>query len=53
MRIQYLSDLHLEFRENADYLRHHLPPVTGDILIVAGDCCCLDGTQRFPTDPLQ
>jgi Icc-related predicted phosphoesterase len=37
MRIQYCSDLHLEFEQNRRYLETSPLTVTGDILILAGD----------------
>jgi len=37
MRIQYASDLHLEFDDNEEYLRHNPLQVSGEILILAGD----------------
>lgn len=37
MRIQYVSDLHLEFQDNSRYLKHNELPVTGDVLVLAGD----------------
>ena len=37
MRIQYMSDLHLEFQKNSRYLKHNELPVTGDVLVLAGD----------------
>ena len=32
MKIQYMSDLHLEFCDNSRCMKHNELPVTGDIL---------------------
>ena len=42
LKIQYVSDLHLEFPQNRAYLEAHPLEPTGDILIVAGDSAYLD-----------
>lgn len=42
MKIQFVSDLHLEFPENRIYLAKHPLEITGDYLIVAGDTAYLD-----------
>lgn len=37
MKIQYCSDLHMEFPENRDFVNTHTLNVTGEVLVVAGD----------------
>lgn len=37
MNVQYLSDLHLEFPENREYIRNNPIIPSADILIIAGD----------------
>lgn len=44
MRIQYMSDLHLEFRENSRFFKELEIPVTGDVLVLAGDTMYLRDT---------
>ncbi|MEO8147860.1 MAG: metallophosphoesterase [Bacteroidia bacterium] len=37
MKIQYCSDLHLEFKENKNFLKEHPIKAIGEILLLAGD----------------
>ena len=37
MKLQYCSDLHLEFRENREFIKENPLQVKGDILLLAGD----------------
>ena len=50
MKIQYASDLHLEFEENTDFLISNPLKVTGEILILAGDIHVF-GSRNFMKNP--
>ncbi len=41
MKIQYMSDLHMELSDNSRYIKHSEIPVTGDVLVIAGDTAYL------------
>jgi len=50
MKIQYCSDLHLEFPGNEEFMRKHPLKPEGDILILAGDIvpfCMMDEHSGF------
>ena len=39
MKIQYFSDLHLEFQDNLNWIDNNTIERVGDVLIIAGDLC--------------
>lgn len=41
MKIQFMSDLHLELSDNSRYIKDLEIPVTGDVLVLAGDTAYL------------
>lgn len=45
LRIQFVSDLHLEFPENSLYLEQHPLQVKGDILLIGGDSAYLGSVE--------
>ena len=50
MKIQYASDLHLEFKENADFIMKNPLKVTGEILILDGDITVIN-SEDFMENP--
>ncbi|MEN8226872.1 MAG: metallophosphoesterase [Bacteroidota bacterium] len=46
MKIQFCSDLHLEFPDNREFLNTHPIQVRGDILLLAGDIVPLGEIER-------
>ena len=44
MRIQYMSDLHMELWDNSRYIRTNEFEVVGDVLVLAGDTFYLRDT---------
>lgn len=47
MKIQYCSDLHLEFKENREYIKTNPLSVVGDVLILAGDIVPFEVYRKY------
>jgi len=47
VKIQYCSDLHLEFHENNSFLKHNPLKIEGDILILAGDILLFKDINKY------
>lgn len=50
MKIQFASEIHLEFRQNSEYLAGNPLDVIGDILVLAGDVTYL-GKDKYLRHP--
>ena len=46
MKIQYCSDLHLEFQENKNFMKHFPLKLEGEILLLAGDILLLKSMKE-------
>lgn len=51
MKLQSISDLHLELSDNSRWIMENLPEVAGDVLLIAGDSVYLNKNSQYQMHP--
>ena len=45
LTVQYMSDLHLEFRDNTRWIAEHMPQPAAQVMVIAGDMITLNSPK--------